>query len=388
MRIVAVRHLEPVAEVGAEDVVVGVIAPQRGDTGLGMVVGAHLRAHVVRGVTVASGLLASRPVVAVEILPVARRRGEGEIAPALHPAHRSQPGAGRLVLVGIVGGIKAVRAETAALIAALQVEIAGPLRIPGHPHIAVPVVEIGIRPITVAAAVGARREEFQATGRPASGQIAVGIAVAAARSLETQVTVARKRRADIHGTGIGAYARHAVDQLDPGDAVQVDGQRVGLMPGAGIRKIDTVQKDHRLVERPASNQDIGLHSPGAALPQVDRGRETQGRLQRVERRRRDGGSIEQNGRRHGAARGIRFGPHDSHFVDLQHLGIGHRIDFGGLRLTGRKRENGRHPDRKHSDGHRTPKRCEYTVVRTTPTLEARTGLHGLDLFHFSESFDK
>ena len=154
------------------------------------------------------------------------------------------------------------------------------------------------------------------------------------------------------------------------------------MPGAGIREIDTVQKDHRLVERPASDQDVGLHSPGAALPQIDRGRETQGRLQRVKRRRRDGGSIEQNGGRHGAARGGRFGTHDSHLVDLQHFGICHRIDFGSLRLTGRKGENGRHPDRKHADGHMTPKRCEYTVVRTAPTLEARIRLPGLDLFHF------
>ena len=105
----------------------------------------------------------------------------------------------------------------------MQVEIARLLRVVGQPRVAVPVVEIGVGAIAVAAAVGTRREELQTARRPSARQIAVGVPVAAARSLDAQVTVARRAGADVHGAGIGAYARHAVDQLDPGDAVQIDG---------------------------------------------------------------------------------------------------------------------------------------------------------------------
>ena len=131
-------------------------------------------------------------------------------------------------------------------------------------------------PVTVAAAEGSRAEHREASLGDGSRKVGIGIAVLSARTLEAQVGRPQRRRADVHRPGEGPDARQAVEQLHRRDAVEIDRQRVGLVPRAGIREINTVEKDHRLVERASADGDVGLRSLASAFADIDRRRDWTG----------------------------------------------------------------------------------------------------------------
>ena len=153
-----------------------------------------------------------------------------------------------------------------------------------------------------------------------------------------------------------------------------------LMTRSGIRKVNTVEHDHRLVEGTSPDHNVRLRSPAAPFPKIDRRAQTQHRLEGLDRRRSTRLSIENGGGRHRTARGGSFHPRHLDLFDLQLSGDRKRID--GLRLHGRRRgqENGGHRNREDSDGNLAPKARESGVTLATPAPEARSTLC-LDLFH-------
>lgn len=153
-----------------------------------------------------------------------------------------------------------------------------------------------------------------------------------------------------------------------------------LMTRSGIRKVNTVEHDHRLVEGTSPDHNVRLRSPAAPFPKIDRRAQTQHRLEGLNRRRSTRLSIENGGGRHRTARGGGFHPRHLDRFDLQLSGDRKRID--GLRLHGRRRgqENGGHRNREDSDGNLAPKARESGVTLATPAPEARSTLC-LDLFH-------
>ena len=380
VRVVAVRLRERLAEVRAVDVVVGVVAAKCRHAARPRAVGREPGTRVVRVVTVQRRT--PRPVVAVEILAVARRGREREAPQTLQPAQRCQRRGGRLPLVGIVGGIKAVRPEGTVLIAGLKVEKARMFRLAGGPHIGVVGIEIGIVAIAVAATVRCRAEHRKAARRHGAREVGIGVAVLSARPLETQVGRAQRRRADVHRPGVGADARHAVEQLDTRHAVEVDGQRVGLVARAGVRKVNTVQEDHGLVERASPDGDVGLHALCSAFADVDRRSEAQDGFQRLDRRRGLGFPVEKRGVRLGIARGSRGTSRNADLPDPQIAIHGGRIGLLRRCLPSRKHQD-RHPDGKYSDRHAavaTRKDRPALAIPTPPASRRGARLH-LDVFH-------
>ena len=291
-----------------------------------------------------------------------------------------------LPLVGIVGRIETVGAEIAVLPPGLQVEEPGPPAVVGRPYECVVVGEIGIVPVAVAAAVRSRAEHREASRTHRARKIPVAIAVLAARGFETQVGGPQRRGADVHRTGVGSDARNAVDQFDGRNAVEVDGQRVGLMPGAGIGEINAVEKDHGLVERASPDEDVGLRSLASAFADIDRRSKAQGGFQSLDRRRGLGFPVEKRGVRLGVARGSRLTPGDADFPYPQCLEDSGRV--GSLRRrTLRRKQQDRHPDREDPDSHITVETGKNRPVFATPTLEAGV-LLCLDVFHLFEIWIK
>ncbi len=377
MRVAAVRHGEFTPQVGAVNMVVGVIPAQRRDTSPPTGVGPCLGPHVVGIVVVHGG--AARPVVTVKILAVADRAVQRDAPQALHPARRSKRRLGLLPLVGIVGTVESVRTERTVLVSGLDVEESGAHRIVVHAYEAVPVFEIGVVDVAVAAAVRTRREERETPLRHGTREVSVGIAVLAARTFEAQVGGTQRHRADVHRTRIGAHARHSVDQFDARHAVEVDGQRMGLMPRAGIGEIDSVEHDHGLVEGASADRNVGLHPLAAALAQVDRRNGAQRRLQGLEGRGGRTFAVEKRSVRHRAARGAREVARNPHFVDLHDAE--HRERIGGLRLRDkRRRQEDRHRNREDSECHRTMHARKDRPALAIPPPEAESPLR-FDFFH-------
>ena len=325
---------------------------------------------------------AARPVVAVEVFAVADRAAQLEASERNAPAQRGERRRGLLPLVGVVGRIEAVRAEGALLIAGLELEAAGPRRLVGGPQEGVVVGKVGVVHVAVAAPVGGGREERQPLTGGCPRDVAVGVAVLAARPLEAQVVGHERRRADVDRPGIGAYARHTLHQVDARYAVDVDGQRVGLMARAGIREVDAVEHHHGLVEGASPYGDVRLDSLAATLPDVDRRGEAQGVLQRLKR----GGtlllSVEKRDLRHGVRCRGRYAPRYAHLVD-GHLAVdGNRVGLLGMDRLRRKQENG-HPDGQHSDGHaavEARKSCPAVAAPTAPATTPRSLVH-LEIIH-------
>lgn len=52
-----------------------------------------------------------------------------------------------------------------------------------------------------------------------------------------------------------------------------------LMTRSGIRKVNTVEHDHRLVEGTSPDHNVRLRSPAAPFPKIDRRAQTQHRLE-------------------------------------------------------------------------------------------------------------
>lgn len=120
MGIFAVRSRKRLAEIGAVNVVVGVIASQGGHTALPRTVGPELGSRIVRIVMIHRRT--ARPVVTVEILAVADRRIERETPDGFHPSQRREHRRSMLELIGIVRGIETVRTERPVLITGLEIE--------------------------------------------------------------------------------------------------------------------------------------------------------------------------------------------------------------------------------------------------------------------------
>ena len=378
--VLAVGMPQLLAEVRAVDVVVGIVAAKCRHAARPRAVGREPGARVVRVVTVQRRT--PRPVVAVEILAVARRSREREAPQTLQPAQRCQRRGGRLPLVGVVGGIKAVRPEGSVLVAGLKVEEARMLGLAGGPHVGVVCIEIGIVAVAVAAAVRRGAEHREAARRHGPREVGVGVAVLPARPLETQVGRAQRRRADVHRPGVGADARHAVEQLDTRHAVEVDGQRVGLVARAGVRKVNTVQEDHGLVERASPDGDVGLHALASALAQIDRRCKAQGGLQCLEGRRGLGLPVEKRSLHlHGPRRGG-LSPRDADLTYAQRLHDGGRV--GRLRgCTARCKQQDRHPDAEHPDGHAAvhARKGRPALAVPAPPAPACGEPFCLDVFH-------
>lgn len=162
--------------------------------------------------------------------------------------------------------------------------------------------------IPVAATVRTGRKKGESPLSHGPRDIAVRIAVAAARRLDAQIAGFERHRADIQGPCIRTDARYAVDQIDSRDAIYVDRQRMRLMTRSGIRKVNTVEHDHRLVEGTSPDHNVRLRSPAAPFPKIDRRAQTQHRLEGLDRRRSTRLSIENGGERHRTARGGGFHP--------------------------------------------------------------------------------
>ena len=384
MGVMAFGNRKLVTQIGAVNVVESIVSAHGGNARRPVAVGPELRSDIVR--VVAVHRRAARPVVAVEVLAVARGGPQRKAACGFQPPQRPQGRGGMLPLVGIVGRIETVGAEIAVLPPGLQVEEPGPPAVVGRPYECVVVGEIGIVPVAVAAAVRSRAEHREASRTHRARKIPVAIAVLAARGFETQVGGPQRRGADVHRTGVGSDARNAVDQFDGRNAVEVDGQRVGLMPGAGIGEINAVEKDHGLVERASPDEDVGLRSLASAFADIDRRSKAQGGFQSLDRRRGLGFPVEKRGVRLGVTRGSRLTPGDADFPYPQCLEDSGRV--GSLRgRTLRRKQQDRHPDREDPDSHITVEAGKNRPVFATPTLEAGV-LLCLDVFHLFEIWVK
>ena len=239
-------------------------------------------------------------------------------------------------------------------------------------------------PVAVAAAVGGRPEHRKTARGHRSREVGIGIAVLAARTLETQVGRPQRRGADVHRPGIGADARHAVEQFDGRNAVEIDGQRVGLVSGACIGEVDAVEKDHGLVERASPDEDVGLCSLASAFADIDRRSEAQGGFQSLDRRRGLGFPVEKRGVRLGAAHGSRLAPRDAdlpyppRFEDSGRIGI-----LRGRTL--RRKQQDRHPDGENPDRPAAAQTRKDRPALAVPTPPMSSGaLFCLDVFHVFE----
>ena len=80
---------------------------------------------------------AAGPVVAVRVPAVAGRGPEGKPPGALLPAQRGECRFGALPLLGVIGGIEAVRPEVAVLPSGLRLEVSCPPAVEGSAHVGV-----------------------------------------------------------------------------------------------------------------------------------------------------------------------------------------------------------------------------------------------------------
>ena len=272
-------------------------------------------------------------------------------------------------LVGIVGRIESVGPEIPVLVSGLEIEQSGTGSLADGPHVGIAIGKVRIVPVTVAAAEGSRAEHREASLGDGSRKVGIGIAVLSARTLEAQVGRPQRRRADVHCPGEGPDARQAVEQLHRRDAVEIDRQRVGLVPRAGIREINTVEKDHRLVERASADGDVGLRSLASAFADIDRRREAQSGLQRLDGLRGEGFPVEKRGVRPGVPHGSRLGSRDTDFTDPQRPEDGGRV--GVVRGCAPCREQqDRHSGGEDSDLHVAVQARKDRPALAAPTLEA------------------
>ena len=367
MGVTAVRRVELLAEVRAEDMVVGVVTAQRRRACRPTVIAPDSRTDIVRIVPVHRR--PACPVVAVEILPVARRGAEREAARAPEPPERRERRRGVFPLVGIVGRIESVGPEIPVLVSGLEIEQSGTGSLADGPHVGIAIGKVRIVPVTVAAAEGSRAEHREASLGDGSRKVGIGIAVLSARTLEAQVGRPQRRRADVHRPGEGPDARQAVEQLHRRDAVEIDRQRVGLVSRAGIREINTVEKDHRLVERASADGDVGLRSLASAFADIDRRREAQSGLQRLDGLRGESFPVEKRGVRPGVPHGSRLGSRDADLTDPQRPEDGGRV--GVVRGCAPCREQqDRHSGGEDSDLHVAVQARKDRPALAAPTLEA------------------
>ena len=260
--------------------------------------------------------LAPDQLVPVAVPTVAHGRVEPYRAPAAHPAKRAQRCLCLLELVGVLQRIETIGAERPPLPSGLKIEKSGSRRVVIQAHESVGVIEAGVMGVAVAATVGGRTEKGQPPAADGARKVAIGIAVRPACRLETQVALRERGRADVDGPGVSPHAGHGVDELHARHPLHIHRQRMGLVPGTGIREIDSVEQHHRLVEGTSPYRNVGLNTLATPFPHVDRRAEAQCGLQGLQRR---GGlrtAVENDGLRHQAARGVLFAPHDPHPFDL------------------------------------------------------------------------
>ena len=233
--------------------------------------------------------------------------------------------------------------------------------------------------VAVAATVGTGGEQRETARSHGARKVRIGVAVLAAGALETQVGGFQGRRADIHRPGKGPDARHAVQQVDGRNAVDVDGQRMGLVPGAGIGEVDAIEKYHGLVERAPTDEDVGLHALAPAFADIDRRCEAQGGLQGLDGRCGLCFPVEKRGLRLYVARRGGLAARNADLVDPQRFEDGGRIGIVRRRMLRREQED-RHRHGEDSDGYMAVQARKGCPALAAPTPEAGS-LLGSDVFH-------
>ena len=228
-------------------------------------------------------------------------------------------------------------------------------------------------PVAVAAPVGGGPQQGEALLGHGTRKAAVGIAVLAPDALDTQILRQERRRADIDGTGVGAHARDALQELDARDALDVDGQRMGLVSGAGIGEVDAVEKYHGLVERAPADGDVGLRTLAPAFANVDRRSVAQRGLEGLTRRCGLRFPVEKRGLRHDGAHGSLTAPRDADLADAQFPK--NRARVGMLcRCALRREQKDRHPHREHSDSYIAVQTRKSRPAFAIPPPPAGSGL--------------
>ena len=371
--VAAARSGNRFAQIGAENVMIDVVATQRSGASPPLQVAPKLRSDVVGVVVI--GRCTACPFITVEILAVTCIGADSEKPPLLDPSQRTERRGGLFELIRIVGGIESVGPEAPALSASLKVEESGFRRIVCHTEVPVHVAEVGIVDISVAATQRSGGEEHETVACKSSGQIGIAIPVLPAFGFEPKIVAIQRNGPDVDCTGIGTHSRNSLDEFDTRHAIHVDRQRMGLVSGAGIGEIDAVEQHHGLIGRSSADRDVCLHALAATLANVDRRAEAKGVFQRLERR----GSLctpIENGRlRLNAAGGTQSCPRHADRLDSHHAGYARGVGLLSRSRFSRQQENG-HPDRKHPDRHLAVEAGEHGIVRTAPTLEARDRLRG------------
>ena len=125
--VAAARSGHRFAQIGAENVMIDVVATQRSGASPPLQVAPELRSDVVGVVVI--GRCTACPFITVEILAVARRGPQREAPGLPEPPQRRRRCGGALPLVGIVGRIETVGAEAAVLPAGLEIEESEPPRL-------------------------------------------------------------------------------------------------------------------------------------------------------------------------------------------------------------------------------------------------------------------
>jgi len=184
---------------------------------------------------------------------------------------------------------------------------------------------------------------------------------------------------EIAAPGKGPDARHAVQQVDGRNAVDVDGQRMGLVPGAGIGEVDAIEKYHGLVERAPTDEDVGLHALAPAFADIDRRCEAQGGLQGLDGRCGLCFPVEKRGLRLYVARRGGLAARNADLVDPQRFEDGGRIGIVRRRMLRREQED-RHRHGEDSDGYMAVQARKGCPALAAPTPEAGS-LLGSDVFH-------
>ncbi len=348
--------------------VVHVVAAERCRAAVPLQMRSEVGADVVGIVTV--HCLPSGPVVTVEVLAVADASGQSPCADALAPPHRGQCRRCALPLVGIVSRVEAVGAERTQLVAGLKIEYARLVAVVGGAQVGIGVVEIGVVAIAVAASVRSRAHKAEPCRSDGARERPVGRSVGASRALEAEVARVQRCGGNVDRSGIGTDAGYVLDKLDRTDRFDVDRQRVGLMPRAGVGKVDSVEHDLSLVERASADGDVRLNGLAATFANIDRRDETQGRLHGLER---PGGrdvAIEQRRLCHDTPHGRGFVARDHNLVDIEDLLLREAVGCLCRRRFSGKQDD-RHGYGKHSDRHVASDAREGCIALAAPTLESR-----------------
>lgn len=255
----------------------GVVAPvdaERRDASRPVQVAAHARSDIVGrmmvGVpSVGSSAAGAVEFVAVLVAAVVHVRIECHTPHETAPPQRGQCRFGVLELVWELERIEAVRPEVAPLVAGLEVEHADRSVMVGDACEQIGIEEVRVGHVAVRAAYGSGGQHGQSVACDGSREIGIEVAVRSARYLGPHVIGAQRRGGDVDGSGVGSDASQSPDNVYRADRFGIHRQAVALVAGAGIREVDAVEKDHRLIRVASPDGEVGLYSLAAPFADVD-----------------------------------------------------------------------------------------------------------------------